>query len=161
MCISLKTNHWLAVLYRKYRAKIRNSWRPIFSKKKSFLIVFIVSCHFTSFHLTPFHFISSSHFANKIPFMTSFPISFTQSLFISIHLHSVICSLYQFPQLNSVSAARNWFFSQLIDSAANTLLFSIDSQMLAKCRYEKNMLKHLKHQRKAANQSLMDKSGKK
>ena len=81
--MSLKTNLWLAVSYRKLEVKIRVTWHLMFSKKKISLFCFIsssspfhplsISPHLFSFHpstsLLSIHtFIHSFHFISLIKF---------------------------------------------------------------------------------------------
>ena len=120
----MKTNHWLAVLHRKYWVKIRNTWHPIFSKKNLSFISQVLwpptpfhstSFHFISLHFTPFHFILSVlfHFINKILFHDRFHLVICH-LFISIHPNNRCVSFrswHLFPQLTPVSVARSRFRS--------------------------------------------------
>ena len=85
--MSLKTNLWLAVSYRKLEVKIRVTWHLMFSKRKKKSLSF-VSFHFiiitisSIFHFTSFVFISSIHLTAFHPLIHSFiPFHFINKVF--------------------------------------------------------------------------------
>ena len=133
MCISLKTNLRLAVLYRKYGVKIRDTWHSIFSKKNLSLFPSSLHLHSISLHLhhfsSPFHFIpfhffhftpfTPSHTINKSPFQDYFhSVSLFLTNFVQLKGRCLSFRSWKlFPQLAPVSAARN----DSVSTASSTL----------------------------------------